>query len=86
MSNDPKPKRKMSIASYCAMTCAEGGFHRFLNEKYGRQIMTVDNPGYAAVIVTAFCRAESRKEFNEPGPAQDNWFALNAEYKAWLRT
>tara|TARA_R110000850_G_scaffold23358_1_gene69091 strand:+ start:24526 stop:24723 length:198 start_codon:yes stop_codon:yes gene_type:complete len=64
------------------MTCAEGGFHRFLELTFNEQCPTKE---VAAQIVTYHCGVESRRELNEEGPEQEKWLALQENYKDWLR-
>ena len=81
-----KPKRQMTIASFCAMTCAEGGFHKFLDEHFDGIYPPCETKEHAAEIVTTYCGVESRRELNTKGPEQELWLALQAQYKDWLRT
>lgn len=78
--------KKLTTASFCAMTCAEGGFHVFLTERFAGIWPPCENKGQAAVIVTSHCRIRSRTELNEDGPAKDKWLDLQAEYKQWLQS
>ena len=78
--------RPMTIASFCAMTCAEGGFHVFLSERFEGIWPACTTKEQAAEIVTTHCGVDSRRELNTKGPEQDLWLSLQAEYKDWLRT
>lgn len=77
------PKRELSIASHCAIACREGGFHKFLEERFDQKCGTKER---AAEIVTYHCGVESRSELNAVGPEQEIWLKLQAEYKDWLKT
>lgn len=76
----------MTIASFCAMTCAEGGFHVFLTEKFGDEFGKIQDTDMATRVVRHHCGTLSRRELNTKGPEQDLWLSLQAEYKDWLRT
>lgn len=78
-------KRQMTIASFCAMTCAEGGFHKFLTERYRMEYGDCPDKDEAAAIVKFHCKIESRSDLNKKGKSQDLWLALQSEYKDWLR-
>ena len=87
-ANRDKPKRQMTIASFCAMTCAEGGFHKFLDQEYGDvyEPIEVGDKELAAHIVKQHCGIESRRELNTKGPKQELWLRLQTQYQDWLRT
>lgn len=78
-------KRPMSIASFCAMTCNEVGFHKFLTEHLGHEYGEVSNKDDASKVVRNHCGILSRKELNEDGPAKTTWLTLQSNYKDWLR-
>lgn len=78
-----KPKRQMTIASFCAMTCAEGGFHKFLQEVEG---VNVTSAATASDYVRAKVGVESRRELNAKGPEQEAWLRLQSQYQDWLRS
>jgi len=87
MTTDPKPKKRtMSIASFCAMTCHEGGFHVFLTETFDGIYPEVTNVDQATQTVKHHCGIESRKELNSQSLSQEAWLKLQAQYKDWLRT
>jgi len=81
-------KRKMTIASFCAMTCAEGAFHKFLDERYSHiyEPIEVGDKELAAHIVKQHCCIRSRSELNKDRAANARWQALKAEYDHWRRT
>jgi len=76
----------MNIASFCAMTCAEGGFHVFLTEKFGDEFGKIQDTDIATRVVRHHCGILSRRELNEDGPAKSAWLELQSEYKGWLMT
>ena len=82
-----KPKRQMTIASFCAMTCAEGGFHNFLGERFAHY---ADGAAYdtklATVFVKDWCGISSRTELNRDEAKRDRWLVLQGQYQDWLRT
>lgn len=82
-----KPKRQMTISSFCAMTCAEGGFHKFLDQEYGDvyEPIEVGDKELATHIVKQHCGIESRTELNTKGPEQEAWLRLQSAYRDWLR-
>jgi len=82
-ANRDKPKRQMTIASFCAMTCAEGGFHKFLQEVEG---VNVTDAASAKDYILGKCGIESRTELNAKGPEQEAWLRLQVQYQDWLRT
>tara|TARA_R110000744_G_scaffold142869_5_gene254702 strand:- start:508 stop:768 length:261 start_codon:yes stop_codon:yes gene_type:complete len=80
-----KQSRKMAIASYCAMTCAEGGFHKFLSERFAHYADGAEyNKNLAGVFVKDWCGISSRSELNVEGPARDKWLRLQAQYQDWF--
>ncbi len=83
MPNQTDFKRKTSIASFCAMTCAEGGFHKFLQDVEG---VNVTDPASAKDYILSKCGIEIRTELNTKGPEQESWLSLQAHYKDWLKS
>lgn len=82
-----KPKRQMTIASFCAMTCAEGGFHKFLGDKFAHYADGAEyNKNLATVFVKDWCAISSRSELNVEGPAREMWLRLQSQYQDWLRS
>lgn len=75
----------LKTAAFCAMTCNEVAFHRFLTEEFFHTFGRVDKAEQATDAVKQFCRIESRKELNEAGPAQTAWFLLRDQYKQWMK-
>lgn len=79
--NDDKPKTTM--ASFCAMTCQEGAFQKFLAETFAEPC---ENADQATAIVKRACGIYSRKELNVDGLPRSSWLALKSKYENWLRT
>lgn len=80
-------KKPTSMASFCAMTCAESGFHKFLGENFSHYASGAEyNTNLATVFVKDFCGVSSRTELNAKGPEQEAWLRLQAQYQDWLRT
>lgn len=80
------PKRKWEElwpSQQAGIRCNEPAFWRFLAE-WGR-IPPVNDPVTAAEAVRAECQVASRVELDHPGPRQNTWYRLDAEYRAWLR-
>jgi hypothetical protein len=78
-------KRAMSIASFCAMTCNEGGFHVFLSEEFDGIWPKITSATQATEVVKTHCGIESRSELNIESLEQQAWLELQAKYKDWLR-
>lgn len=73
-----------SNASFCAMTCNEGGFHKFLTDQYSVIHGSIENSEAAKQVVYKLCGISSRRELNEQGPSLKRWLDLRADYAAWL--
>lgn len=78
--------KQTPISSFCAMACNEGGFQKFLTERFDGVYPPCENADQAAEIIRAHCGIESRRELNTKGPEQARWFLLQDEYRNWLRT
>ena len=78
-------KRAMSIASFCAMTCNEGGFHVFLSEEFDGIWPEIRSAAQATEVVKTHCGVKSRSELNIESLQQQAWLELQAKYKDWLR-
>ena len=75
-------KQSGSVASFCSMTCAEMGFHAFINQ-YGQNCVST---AAAERFVREHCHIKSLQELNDVGIAQNKWLALKAAYDGWIRT
>lgn len=78
----PQKKRVMTMASFCAMTCSEGAFHKFLHEYYSEPCTGKDD---AASFVYRYCGIESRRELNTNEDAARKWRDVKAAYDLWLK-
>lgn len=77
-ADPPRPPKPLS--QLAAMTCNEGGFHRFLAEKGDYQVKDAAD---AATYVRLICGVKSRAEFDTNVHAAAKWRDLKAEYEAW---
>ena len=85
-ANRDNSKCQMTIASFCAMTCAEGGFHKFLCDKFAHYADGADyDKNLATVFVKDWCGISSRTELNDDEAKRARWLDLQAQYHDWLR-
>ena len=68
-------------AVQAALWCNRRAAWVFLDEKYKRRIWSGTD---AAQAVREICGVESRRELRHGTPEAERWFALYAEFQAWM--
>ena len=77
-----KPKRQMKVSNFCAMTCQEGAFIKFIGEISD---VPIEDAQGATNFVRGYCVIESRRELDTNPEANQRWQELRERYDAWLR-
>ncbi|KQS90315.1 hypothetical protein [Rhizobium sp. Leaf386] len=74
-------KKNTPIASLAAMLCQERPFQRFLEEKGAGG--PVRDKQAADTRLKSLLSISSKTELNDKGPAQERYFRLMADFRAW---
>lgn len=81
----PKPKskepHKYTTANFCAMTCDEGAFWRYLRET---KQYDCNNKDDARSFVLMRCQIDTRAKLDTNSEAKAAWEKIASDYKTWM--